>query len=168
MQQLIGDLLRLSRYTQMEMNRSEVDLSAMAAAIIADLRQADPQRGVRVTIEPNLRAFGDARLLRVVLDNLLRNAWKFTRHTPEPCIEFTACTGEAGQRIYCVRDNGAGFDMASVHKLFGAFQRLHRADQYEGTGIGLATAQRIIHRHAGRIWAEAEPGKGARFWFTVG
>ena len=167
MEQLIGDLLRLSRYTQAELIRSDVDLSAMAAAIAAELQQAEPQRKVQVIIEPGLRALGDARLLRVVLENLLRNAWKFTRHTPEPRIEVGQSGDDAGRRIFHVRDNGAGFDMARAQKLFTPFQRLHSAQEYEGTGIGLATVQRIVHRHSGRIWAEAKPGKGATFSFTL-
>lgn len=167
MGELIDDLLTLSRVTRREMRREPVDLSGLAQAIMEQLVKTDPTRVVDVTITPGLRAEGDAHLLRVALENLLGNAWKFTSKQPLALIEFTATT-RAGRPVYVVRDNGVGFDMAYSGKLFGAFQRLHRSSEFPGTGIGLATVQRIIARHGGRVWAEAEVNKGATFHFTLG
>jgi light-regulated signal transduction histidine kinase (bacteriophytochrome) len=141
-----------------------VNLSSLAAVIGAELRQAEPQRAVELVITPELRAQGDERLLRVVLENLLRNAWKFTSKQPAARIEF----GFNPERpAFFVRDNGAGFDMAYADKLFGVFQRLHSAAEFPGTGVGLATVQRIINRHGGFTWAEGVPARGATFYFSL-
>ena len=144
----------------------EVDLSIMAHSIISDLEKRNGTREVDVTIAPQLVAGGDARLLRIMLGNLLDNAWKFTSRREKAQIEFGA-TENDGETVYFVRDNGAGFDMNYADKLFGAFQRLHAMDDFAGTGIGLATVQRIAHRHQGRVWAEAAPDQGATFYFTL-
>jgi PAS domain S-box-containing protein len=167
MGRLIDDMLELSRVTRVEMNRHPVDLSAMAGAILDDLKNSQPARRVNVTIQPNMTAVGDAQLLRVMLDNLLGNAWKFTSKKDDGRIEFGTNDGDIGERVYFVRDNGAGFDSNHAIKLFGAFQRLHGTDEFPGTGIGLATAQRIVRRHGGRIWAEGTVDKGATFYFTL-
>jgi PAS domain S-box-containing protein len=168
---LIDDLLKLSRVSRGEMRKETVDLSALAAAIVRDLRSREPQREVEVTIAPapRLTVQGDPRLLGIALENLLGNAWKYTSKRSDARIEFwgTALPQE-GERIFYVRDNGAGFDMRYADKLFGAFQRLHGASEFEGTGVGLATVQRILLRHGGRIWAEAKVNEGATFYFTVG
>jgi PAS domain S-box-containing protein len=166
MAQLIEALLGLSRVTRAEMQRREVDLSALAQTVAAELRAADPSRAAEFMIAPGLRAHGDPGLLRAVLDNLLRNAWKYTSKHATARIEF-GCAKTNGQPVFFVRDDGAGFDMAYVDKLFGAFQRLHAKEEFEGAGIGLATVQRIIHRHGGRVWAEGAVEQGATFYFTV-
>jgi len=163
---LIDDLLALSRVTRSELRRDRVDLSALARATVSRLRQRDPNRRVEVVIRDDLVAYCDARLLGVVLDNLLGNAWKFTTKRDLARIEVDAMP-VGGQRAYVVRDNGAGFDMAFASKLFGVFQRLHSTAEFEGTGIGLATVQRIVGRHAGRVWAESAVDKGATFYFTL-
>jgi light-regulated signal transduction histidine kinase (bacteriophytochrome) len=165
MDKLIADLLQLSRVGRSEMQRQPVNLSALALAIAAELRQAEPDRAADFLIAPDLRAEGDERLLRVALDNLLRNAWKFTRHKPRTCIQFGAVAEP--QPAFFVRDNGAGFDMAYAAKLFGVFQRLHSTSEFPGSGVGLATVQRIINRHGGRTWALGAPGQGATFYFTL-
>lgn len=165
MDRLIEDLLKLSRVGRSELSWQEIDLSAMAESILRELHSGDTSRNVRIRITPGLRACGDERLLRVALDNLLRNAWKFTGNQPETVIEFGATDGQ--ERAFFVRDNGAGFDMAYASKLFGVFQRLHSASEYPGTGIGLATVQRIIGRHGGRAWAEGSVNHGATFYFTL-
>jgi PAS domain S-box-containing protein len=167
MAQLIDNLLDLSRLTRKEMRRERVDLSAQARAIAEDLRRKDPDRHVDLAIQPGLAVPGDSELLRSVLQNLLGNAWKFTGKRPAARIEFGA-VDKGNERIYFVRDNGAGFDMAYADKLFGAFQRLHGPEEFEGTGIGLATVQRIIQRHGGRVWAEGRVGQGAVFYFSFG
>jgi PAS domain S-box-containing protein len=166
MGQLIDDLLALSRVTRGTLRRENVDLSLLARQVIDELARAEPERLVRVSIQPGLRTYGDPGLLRVALDNLLGNAWKFTRHTAAAEIDFS-CQGSVGQEVYVVRDNGAGFDPAYAKKLFQVFQRLHGQEEFEGTGIGLATVQRVIRRHLGRVWAEAAPGQGARLYFTL-
>jgi len=167
MGELIDDLLKLSHASRTEMRRTEVDLTALAGEIAAELRRDDPARQGRWVIAPGLVATGDPQLLREVLENLLGNAWKFTGKRADPVIEFGVTNGEA-VRAFFVRDNGAGFDMAYAGKLFGAFQRLHATADFPGTGIGLATVQRIIHRHGGRVWAEGAVGQGATFYFTLG
>ncbi|MFI5399188.1 MAG: PAS domain S-box protein [Candidatus Binatia bacterium] len=166
MGQLIQALLSLSRVTRAEMQRRGVDLSALAETVAAELRAAEPSRAVEFVIAPGVRAHGDPGLLRAALDNLLRNAWKYTSKHATARIEF-GCAKKNGQPVFFVRDDGAGFDMAYVAKLFGAFQRLHAKEEFEGTGIGLATVQRIIHRHGGRVWAEGAVERGATFYFTV-
>ncbi|MBL8620371.1 MAG: PAS domain S-box protein [Myxococcales bacterium] len=166
MAQLIESLLSLARITRGELRHERVDLGAAARATVERLRTIQPDRQVEVGIADDLIAWGDGRLLGVALDNLLGNAWKFTRDHAAPRIELGAGAFD-GARTYFVRDNGAGFDMAHAAKLFGVFQRLHSPDQFEGTGIGLATVQRIIRRHGGRIWADGAVGAGATFYFTV-
>jgi PAS domain S-box-containing protein len=166
MGQLVDDLLMLSRITRSEKVRQAVDLSALAGEVASDLRQGEPLRQVHLVVEEGLTAGGDPRLLRVVLENLIGNAWKFTSKLPRASIEFGAVDAD-GERRFFVRDDGAGFDMAYAEKLFGAFQRLHAQSEFPGTGIGLATVARVVHRHGGRIWAEAAQGRGATFWFTL-
>ena len=167
MAQLIDDLLKLARVTRSEIHRRPVDLSAQAREIAEELQKADPERQVKFVIAEEVNVQGDARLLRVVLENLLGNAWKFTRkHPGTRTIEFGA-TQHDDTRAYFVRDDGAGFDMTYADKLFRAFQRLHTMTEFEGTGIGLATIQRIIHRHGGRVWAKGAVEQGATFYFTL-
>jgi signal transduction histidine kinase len=166
MGQLIDDLLNLSRLARSAIARQPVNLSTLAESIVTELRTTEPERRVDVAITEELKANGDDRLLRVVLENLLGNAWKFTGKSAEPKVEFGVVQNN-GTPAYFVRDNGAGFDMAYMDKLFGPFQRLHAMTEFKGTGIGLATVQRIIHRHGGRVWAEAQVGKGATFYFTL-
>jgi PAS domain S-box-containing protein len=166
MAQLIDDLIKLAYVTRSEMHTEAVDLSALADDILAELRRAEPNRRVECIVQQQVIGHGDPLLLRSVLENLLGNAWKFTGKQQQPKIEF----GSAGQdlgAVYFVRDNGAGFDMTYGKKLFGAFQRLHAAADFPGTGVGLATVQRIIHRHGGRVSAEGAEGKGATFSFTL-
>jgi PAS domain S-box-containing protein len=167
MAELIDALLMLSRMTRKEMHYETVDLSTLAQATLAELRQTQPKRQIEFVIEEGLAAQGDPQLLRVVMENLLDNAWKYTGGQPEARIEVGALRQEDGKRAYFVRDNGVGFDMAFEDKLFKAFQRLHAANEFPGIGIGLATVQRIIHRHGGRVWAEGEVEKGATFFFTL-
>jgi PAS domain S-box-containing protein len=166
MGQLIDDLLRLSRATRVELNRSTVDITALADEIIAEYRGAEPDRQVEVTIEDALVAPGDPNLIRVALDNLLANAWKFTGKCASPVITMGALRRD-GEQVFFIRDNGAGFDMRYAGKLFDPLQRLHTSADFEGTGIGLAIVYRIVTRHGGRIWAESEPDKGAAFFFTL-
>lgn len=163
---LIDDMLKLSRVTQAALQPERVDLGSMAHAIIAQLRRQDPAREVRVDIAPGLQAMGDPGLLQVMLENLLGNAWKYTGRTAAAQIVFDVFQ-QGDEPVFRVSDNGAGFDPKYADKLFGAFQRLHRREEFEGTGIGLATVRRIVHRHGGRVWAEAEPDRGARFYFTL-
>jgi PAS domain S-box-containing protein len=168
MTQLIDDLLNLSRVTRSEMNREGLaDLSALARSIAQQLSGAQPERHVEFRIQEGLVARGDARLLRIALDNLIGNAWKFTSKRDHARIEFGSQGVENDQTVYYVRDNGAGFDMAYAGKLFGPFQRLHSAAEFPGTGIGLATVQRIIRRHGGRAWAESAVGQGTTVYFTL-
>ncbi len=167
MAKLIDDLLHLSRVTRMEMRREPVDLSTIARGTIAELRQLEPEREVEVVVADRLTASGDPVLLSVLLDNLLRNAWKFTSHKPHARIELGAARSPDGRLAFYVKDNGAGFDMAYASKLFGAFQRLHTEAEFPGTGIGLATVQRIVNRHGGRVWAEGAVGEGATFSFSL-
>ncbi|MBA3892234.1 MAG: response regulator [Gemmatimonadales bacterium] len=167
MLQLIDDVLHLSKVSRAELRQQDVDLSALATAILDRLRESEPARVVEARVRPGVTAVGDGRLLRVALTNLLENAWKFTARVPATRIEFgMAVVG--GDPTYYVRDNGAGFDMAYADRLFGPFQRLHLASEFPGTGIGLATVQRIIHRLGGRVWAEGLVGQGATFSFTLG
>jgi len=164
---LIDDLLKLARVTRAEMRTERIDLSGRAREVVAEIeRTTTDDRHVEFVIAPGLEAHGDSRLLRVVLDNLLRNGWKYTAKRPQPRVEFTA-QDENGDRVFVIKDNGAGFDMQYADKLFGVFQRLHSAAEFEGTGVGLATVRRIINRHGGRIWAEGAVDKGASFYFTL-
>jgi PAS domain S-box-containing protein len=167
MAELIDGILALSRATRVALAQQECDLSEMAHNTLEHLRQLDPGRTVRFTCQDGLVDRGDAQLLQQVLENLLSNAWKFTRARPVAEITFGASPAPAGGRIYFVRDNGAGFDMAYQSKLFGVFQRLHTQQEFEGTGIGLATVERIIRRHAGRVWGEGQVEAGATFYFTL-
>ncbi|MDQ7830018.1 MAG: ATP-binding protein [Armatimonadota bacterium] len=148
------------------MREERVDLSHLAEHILQELRHRDPHRAVDTTVAPGLVVTGDTRLLRVALVNLLENAWKFTTPRHPARIEVGAWTTASGP-VFFVRDNGVGFEMAYADKLFAPFQRLHKASEFPGTGIGLATVQRIIHRHGGRIWAEAAVEAGATFFFTI-
>jgi len=167
MSQLIDDLLKLSRVARMEANRETVDLSAIAADIAGRLRKNHPERPVQFVIAEGLAASGDERLLTVVLENIVANAWKFSEKKPQAVIEF-GVTSVQGEPAYFVKDNGAGFDMAFADKLFNPFQRLHHAAEYSGTGVGLATVKRIINRHGGRVWIEGEVDKGTTVFFTLG
>jgi PAS domain S-box-containing protein len=166
MNRLIDALLSFSRMAHVEPHRESVDLSAMAKEVVEELQHSDPHRRVTVRIAEGIKVSGDPKLLRVVLDNLLGNAWKYTGKREEAVIEFGVA--EIGGRPACfVRDNGTGFAMAEAEKLFEPFHRLAGADEFRGHGIGLATVERIIRRHGGQVWAEGEPGKGATFWFTL-
>jgi signal transduction histidine kinase len=167
MSQLIDDLLQLSKLTRSEMHFEAIDLGALARSIAADLLRAQPQRQVTFDIQAGVMAHGDPRLLRVLLENLLGNAWKYTSRQPSAHITF-GTSSEDGVPAYFVRDDGCGFDLQYSDKLFRPFQRLHTAEEYEGAGVGLATAQRVVRRHGGRIWADSAPQHGATFSFTLG
>jgi light-regulated signal transduction histidine kinase (bacteriophytochrome) len=167
MSELIDALLVLSRVTRVEIKRESVDLSGMAKAIAEELRRTQPERKADFLIAEGLTATGDLRLLRVVLENLIGNAWKFTSKQENARIELGLLKQSRGRPAYFVRDNGSGFNMDNAGKLFNAFQRLHSAGEFPGTGIGLATVKRIIHRHGGCVWAEGEVDKGATFYFTL-
>jgi signal transduction histidine kinase len=166
MSELIDDLLHLARVTRADLARVNVDVTALARGIAAELARSDPERQLEMKIEDGLRVNADPHLLKIVLENLMGNAWKFTARTPHARIAVGRATDDS--RALFVRDNGAGFDMTYADKLFGVFQRLHANSEFEGTGIGLATVHRIIVRHGGRIWAEAAVGQGATFHFTLG
>lgn len=166
MAELIEDLLKLSRTTRGELKTRPVDLSALAHAVAEELRRSDPRRRVDFAIEEDLSVAADKQLLRVVLENLFGNAWKFTGKRDEARIELGACR-DRDPPVYFVRDNGAGFDPSLAEKLFNTFQRLHAEEEFPGTGIGLAIVQRIIHKHGGQVCAEGEVGKGATFYFTL-
>jgi PAS domain S-box-containing protein len=167
MSELIDDLLSLARVTRTEIRAEPVNLAPKAAQTIERLRQRWPERQVTVEIDEDIHCCGDPRLLAVVLENLIENAWKFTGRTPGARIRVGRKAGEGGETVIFVADNGAGFDMAYSTKLFNAFQRLHASSEFEGTGIGLATVHRIVTRHGGRVWAESRPGEGAVFQFTL-
>jgi light-regulated signal transduction histidine kinase (bacteriophytochrome) len=166
MGQLIDDVLQLARVTRSEMRKGIVDLSELARTIVVDLQKADSGRIVTVNIERRLSVQGDKRLLHIMLTNLLGNAWKFTSKRTPATIDFGR-EQQGDESVYFVRDNGAGFDMAYVDKLFGAFQRLHTVSEFDGTGIGLATVQRIVRRHGGHVWGEGGVNEGAAFYFTL-
>ena len=166
MAQLIDDLLKLARVTRSEMRNEAVDLSALAQVILAEFQTLEPERSVECVVQDGVACRGDPQLLRVVLENLLGNAWKFTTKKPKAKIEFGMFQRD-GERVYFVRDDGQGFDMTYVDKLFGTFQRLHSMTEFPGTGIGLASVRRIIHRHGGRTWAEGAEHQGATFFFTL-
>ncbi len=163
---LIDDILNLAMVTRYKMKRETVDLSAMALAILEELKEKNPERSVTVTVADGLRADGDKVLIRVMLENLLGNAWKYTARIENPRIEF-GMDRQNDEPVFFLRDNGAGFSMQYVHKLFIAFNRLHTTEQFEGTGIGLAIVQRVMTRHGGRVWAEGKEGAGATFYFTL-
>ena len=167
MASLVEDLMRLSRIRRTEMRVQDVNLSAIAEAVADDLRRQEPAREVSFVIQPDIIARADARLIRIVLENLIGNAWKFTSKTPDARIEFGADDWASGERVFFVIDNGAGFEMAYADRLFTPFQRLHTEADFPGSGIGLAIVRRIINRHGGRVWAEAEAGKRASFYFTL-
>lgn len=167
MGQLIDDLLNLSHTARHEMRRTSVDLSALALDSADEVRKIWPGRQVELVVAPGLQAQGDTHLLRILFDNLLGNAWKFTSEQERATIEVGALSHD-GTTAYFVRDNGVGFDMAFVAKLFAPFQRLHAMTEYPGTGIGLATVQRIVARHGGLVWGEGLVGQGATFYFTLG
>jgi len=167
MDSLIGALLKFSRLSRQELQRLKVDLSSVAMDISTDLQFRQPERRCVFTIAEGISCCGDPLLLAAVMENLLGNAWKYTGKRETARIEF-GVTEAAGKPVYFVSDNGAGFDMKDIHRLFGTFQRLHDRSEFEGNGIGLATVQRIIQRHGGKVWAEGEAGKGATFYFTLG
>jgi PAS domain S-box-containing protein len=167
MEEIISALLALSNMTRSELIIDRFDLTALAQAVASDLKQKNPDRFVDWVIAEGLTADGDPQLLRVVLENLFGNAWKFTANRPRARIEFGALPQSNGSRTYFVRDDGAGFDMARANKLFSPFTRLHDQNEFRGTGIGLATVQRVIQRHQGKIWAEGVVNQGATFCFTL-
>jgi len=167
MAQLIDDVLYLSRVTRSELRDQDVDLSEVAELVVSRLKEGQPNRRMEVKIRPGVVVTGDGQLLKIALENLLQNAWKFTGNQAEPRIEF-GVTQTSGEPTYFIRDNGAGFEMTYAARLFGPFQRLHSQQEFPGNGIGLATVQRIIHRHGGKVWAEGLVGQGATFYFTLG
>ncbi|MES2642983.1 MAG: ATP-binding protein [Myxococcota bacterium] len=166
MRQLIDDMLQLSRSTRIALEPAPIDLARIAADVAAELRARDPERAVQVEIPENLHVHGDPRMLRIVMENLLGNAWKFTRNQPAARIVVSGVT-RPDEVVVTVADNGAGFDMTYARRLFQPFQRLHSAEEFEGTGIGLAIVRRIVHRHGGRVWAEGKPDSGASFHFSL-
>jgi light-regulated signal transduction histidine kinase (bacteriophytochrome) len=166
MAQLIQDLLNLSRITRNAIERRRVDLAAIAREVASELRQSQPERICEFVIPPRAQASGDPSMLRILVENLLGNAWKYTSRHPTARIEFGTCE-LGGETVYFVKDDGAGFDMEFVRKLFHPFQRLHLASEFDGTGIGLATVERIVRRHGGRVWAEGAVEQGATIWFTL-
>ncbi len=167
MTSMIDGLLELSRLSRKEPRRSRVNLSALAAEILVRLQEVEPERRVQLSIQAGIEADCDPSLIVVVLENLLGNAWKYTARATRAEIAFGGRDSDAGESVFFVRDNGVGFDMRYVSKLFTAFQRLHSADEFPGTGIGLSTARKVIQRHGGRIWGESRPGDGAVFCFTL-
>jgi light-regulated signal transduction histidine kinase (bacteriophytochrome) len=166
MGQLIDDLLNLSRISRQEIHRGPVNLSALAQEAAQELQATEPERRVKWSIAPKIEAEGDSGLLRIVLQNLIDNAWKYSSRREQAQIEFGVSQWN-GRPAFFVRDNGEGFDMAYADKLFGAFQRLHSAEDFPGSGIGLATVARIIRRHAGSVGAESKVHEGATFYFTL-
>ena len=166
MNQMIDALLAMARLATQPLARQPVNLSRLAQFVVDDLKRGAPERSIEIRIEPELQVHGDPTLLRQVLENLLGNAWKYTQRQHEPVVSFGTELVD-GRRTFAVRDNGAGFDMRGVDRLFGLFQRLHSASDFPGTGVGLASVKKIVQRHGGRIWAEAEPGQGATFYFTL-
>ena len=173
MDRLIEDLLKFCRFSRTPLTRQRVDLGPIVRRTLADLQAREPERTVQVDIGELPAVSGDASLLEQVLVNLLSNAFKFTRHQAQPRVSVGSLAAphpenpDVIERVYFVRDNGAGFDMKYAGKLFGVFQRLHSQEQFEGTGVGLSIVQRVLQRHGGRIWAESAPGTGATFFFTL-
>ncbi|MFN0250876.1 MAG: sensor histidine kinase, partial [Kofleriaceae bacterium] len=166
MQAIIDGLLALARLTKKDILRERVDLGAIASTVVGSLAEGQPGRTIDVVIDAGMNAIGDPVLLRALYENLIGNAWKFTRHRERARIEI-GVEQRDGERVFYVRDNGAGFDQSFVNKLFAPFQRLHAATEFEGSGIGLATAHKIVSRHGGRIWAEGTTGEGATLRFTL-
>jgi signal transduction histidine kinase len=166
MNSMIDALLTLANLSAQPLARQPVNLSQMAGFVVDDLRRSTAERHVEVEIEPGLVVDGDPTLLRLVLENLLGNAWKYSARNPKASVQFR-CEAQGGRQVFSVCDNGAGFDMRNADRLFGVFQRLHSANDFPGTGVGLASVKRIVRRHGGDIWAESEPGRGARFHFTL-
>src|SRR5262249_13173175 len=156
-------LLTLSGVVRADLHSEEIDLTATAEEVAQEIRETAPGRAVEIAIHRGMRVVGDRVLIRAALTNLIGNAWKFTSKSQNARIEIGEKKGGSGEKVFFVRDNGAGFDMKNAAKLFGAFQRLHGEEDFQGTGIGLATVQRIIAKHGGRIWAEAYPNQGATF-----
>ncbi len=167
MNSMIDALLALSQLSTQPLARQPVNLTQMATWVVDDLRRAQPERPVRVSIQDGLMAHGDPTLMRMALENLLGNAWKYSGKVASPEIAFERVVHQ-GREVFVVRDNGAGFDMRFADRLFGVFQRLHGANDFPGSGVGLASVRRIVRRHGGEIWAESEVGQGARFYFTLG
>ncbi len=167
MQALMDDLLRLSKVSVTDLERQMVDLSSLAGEIAVHLKAEAPGREVQFEVAPGIKVQGDPGLLRIALENLLSNSWKYTARTPRPRIEFGVQKAQEGARVFYVRDNGVGFDPACAGHLFQPFRRLHTRSEFPGTGLGLTTVQRIVSKHGGRVWAEAAPGKGATFYFTL-
>jgi len=166
MSQLVKALLGLSRASRYEVNKEEIDLSAMVKQIRDDLTELHPEHQAKISVEPNMMVYADASLLGIVMNNLLSNAWKFTSKNPVAEIKIGNTT-KNGEPVFYVQDNGVGFDEQDADKLFLTFQRMHGGDEFQGSGIGLATVKRIIQRHAGRVWAESKPGEGATFYFSL-
>lgn len=166
MSELINDMLSLSKVSRHEIMSQEINLSAIAEAIITALRHGEPANNVEVVIAQNIQCLGDSQLSEIALSNLIGNAWKYSSKKPDARIEFGTMEKD-GQKVYYVRDNGAGFNMAYAAKLFEPFARLHSDGEFPGTGIGLAIVKRVIEKHKGNIWAESEIGKGATFYFTL-
>ncbi len=164
---LIEEILRLSRISRAEMRQDRVNLSTLVHELVAKLKQADSGRNIELVIQDGVECYGDPTLLGLAVNNLIENAWKYTKRQDKACIQFYSYLNKA-TRVYCVKDNGIGFDMRFAEKIFNVFHRLHSTDEYPGTGVGLAIAQRVIHRHSGRIWAEGVPNEGASFCFMVG
>jgi PAS domain S-box-containing protein len=167
MERLIDDLLQISRVSRADLNKENIDLSAMAEEILTSLQNEEPERQVKWKVEKGLLAKGDRTLLHVMLENLLNNAWKYTAKTPDAQISFHRCTVNGHPNLYCIEDNGIGFDAKYKDKIFQPFQRLHTDKEFEGTGIGLATVNRVIHRHSGEIWVESTIDGGSRFYFRL-
>lgn len=166
MADLIDDILELSRITRIDIQHRDINLSVMAEDCLQSLQAANPERKVELHVQPDMHAVGDPRLLRIVLQNLLSNAWKFTSEREQPKIQVGVTT-ESNHKVFYVKDNGVGFDVKYSNKVFGIFQRLHRTEEFEGTGIGLASVQRAINRHGGKVWVNAKSEKGATFYFTL-
>ena len=166
MASLIDDLLALSRATRVDLQRRNVDLSALVDSVAEELREAEPERCVELTVVPGMQVMADPAMVRVILFNLLGNAWKFTGRRAEAHVHVGESDAD-GEHTFFVRDDGAGFDAAGAQRLFGAFQRFHSTQEFEGNGIGLATVRRLVHRHGGRVWVESQVGSGATFFFTL-